>query len=229
MTTTAADPSTAQIDLYREIHKGLRLALFELVQRAGALDPTDASDVESFQSLFADLDMMLVTHHGHEDGAELAALISLHAADVESSVSSGHDRAEQQMDELRSVVAGLGRTGSADVLYDLVVVFVADYLDHMQVEEKQIMPRLQAGATGEELMSLQMAIRTSVPPPDMCVFLRSMLPAMNPDERTSTLGGMQAGAPPEIFQLFWGVAEAHLAPSELAVIADRLSVPSDAT
>ncbi|RLE21910.1 MAG: hypothetical protein DRJ50_08495, partial [Actinobacteria bacterium] len=72
------------------------------------------------------------------------------------------------------------------------------------------------------LFEIQMNIRGSVPPPDMCVFLNYMLPAMNPDERVAMLGGMKMGAPPEIFKMFWGAAADCLGASELAVIADRV-------
>lgn len=227
MTTTvhevpANTAATAPVDLYREIHKALRRAIFELVGRAGSLDPTDTTEVESFRALFSDMDMMLDTHHRHEDSADLGELIAQHGAGVASIVSAGHDRAEQQWDVLRSAVAALGDAASADDLYDRLVVFTADYLDHMQVEEKEVMPRLQANATPEELGAVLMAIRTSVPPPDMCVFLRSMLPAMNPDERATTLGGMFAGAPPEVFEQFWNVAEETLSPSAVGTIADRI-------
>ena len=109
-------------------------------------------------------------------------------------------------------------------VYDAVVAFAADYLGHMQVEETEVMPALQRAVPVDELMAVTMQIRTSVPPPQMCVFLRYMLPAMTPDERTATLGGMKAGAPPEVFELFWGVAEAHLSQNDLATVAHRLAV-----
>jgi hypothetical protein len=57
----------------------------------------------------------------------------------------------------------------------------------------------------------------------MCVFLRYMLPAMNPDERAAMLGGMKAGAPPEIFELFWSVAEDCLPAEALATVANRIA------
>ena len=84
------------------------------------------------------------------------------------------------------------------------------------------MPALQEHASYDNLFDIQMNIRGSVPPPDMCVFLGHMLPAMNPDERVAMLGGMKMGAPPEIFEMFWGAAARCLNPSELAAIADRL-------
>ena len=230
-TTTAAsntDPGNAAmppVDLYREVHKGLRAALFELVHRAGALDATDADAVESFRKLFAELDMMLETHHGHEDGALLAGLIADHAGDVAEAVEAGHVGIEAQLGDLRATIAGLdGNPIAPAALYDQLATFTADYLDHMQVEEQQVMPRLQSVASPEALMAITMEIRTSVPPPEMCVFLRSMLPAMNVDERTAMLGGMQMGAPPEIFELFWGVAESSLSPADLGAVASRLGL-----
>lgn len=220
-TVTSSPVAARAVDLYREVHKGLRRALFEIVECAGSLDATDADAVDSLRQLFADLDMMLVTHHGHEDGPLLAALIAEHAGDLAESIEAAHADTERQLRGLRTMVAALG-TGSAADVYDGLVTFTADYLAHMNVEERQVMPRLQSAATDDELMAIEMAIRTSVPPPDMCVFLRSMLPAMNPDERTGTLTGMKMGAPPEIFELFWGVAEENLSQADLAAVAGRI-------
>ncbi len=47
----------------------------------------------------------------------------------------------------------------------------------------------------------------------MCVFIRYMVPAMNPAERLDMLGGMHAGAPPEIFEMFRAAAEAASRPT----------------
>ncbi len=223
--TTIPDKQTGDaVDLYREVHKGLRLALFELVGAAGALDDSSPRDAEAFARLFADIDMMLVTHHGHEDGEHLAALIERHAPEAATRVVEAHDRINARLAEIRSLVAEstAGSRVGAEI-YDSVVRFVADYLDHMNDEETVVMPALQGAVPVDELMAITMAIRTSVPPPDMCVFLRYMLPAMNPDERTATLGGMKAGAPPEIFALFWGVAEASLSKADLATVASRIT------
>lgn len=226
-TTTVAEAHTDNppaVDLYREVHKGLRAALFEVLHHAGSLDAADADAVTSFQTLFAELDMMLTTHHTHEDSPALATLIDQHADDIAPRIESGHDRVEIQLSALRSAISEIdGNPATADAVYDRLAVFVSDYLAHMNIEEHELMPRLQAGATNDELMAITMAIRTSVPPPEMCVFLRSMLPAMNSDERIAMLGGMKLGAPPEIFAVFWTAAEECLSASELATVADHLT------
>ena len=216
---SAPDDAPAHVDLYREVHKGLRYALFEVVERAGSLDVADVDDLASFRELFADLDMMLRTHHAHEEGATLAAMISSYAPDCEAELAAAHEQSEERLGELRSMVADLHDAADAAALYDRLALFTTDYLAHMRVEEHDVMPRLRAGATAEDLMAVTMAIRTSVPPPVMCVFLRSMLPAMNQEERTAMLGGMKAGAPPEVFDLFWDVAGASLPAPDLATIA----------
>lgn len=225
-TNPAADTAieAPPIDLYREVHKGLRLALSDLVRLAGSLDATDAASVEAFAALFADVDMMLVTHHRHEDGGHLGELIAQHLdAEVAQSVHDAHERSDAMLEELRRSVAALD-TGGTDTarLYDDLVAFAAAYFIHMNVEEQQVMPVLRAGVDPDELFAITMQIRTSVPPPDMCVFLRFMLPAMTPVERAGTLGGMKAGAPPEIFEMFWTVAQRSLEPGDMADVAERI-------
>jgi hypothetical protein len=75
-----------------------------------------------------------------------------------------------------------------------------------------------------ELFEVDMALRSEVAPPTMCAFISVMVPAMNLDERTNMLGGMQAGAPAEIFELFRSSAEAALFPSDYEAVAARLGL-----
>ena len=43
------------LDLYREVHKGVRSALFDLCRSAGSLDQHDASERQAFIARFVDL------------------------------------------------------------------------------------------------------------------------------------------------------------------------------
>ena len=51
-----------------------------------------------------------------------------------------------------------------------------------------------------------------------------MLPAMNVDDRTELLGGMQAGAPPEVFDGVWGLVKSVLTVEDAAPVAARLGL-----
>lgn len=219
--TVGAAPT---IDLYREVHKGLRRALAELTDATGSLDITDEAALAAMRTRFADLDMMLTTHHSHEEIGRLGELIAEHVdVDIARSIQDAHDWSDAALADLRNRVANVQSDRDAAALYDAVVEFVAGYLSHMNDEEQVVMPALNAGADADELGQIVMQIRMSVPPPDMCTFLRYMLPAMNPEERASTLGGMKMGAPPEIFAMFWAAAEASLDEHDLAVVTAKIS------
>ena len=58
----------------------------------------------------------------------------------------------------------------------------------------------------------------------MAQALALMLPAMNIDDRTELLGGMQAGAPPEVFEGVWGLAGSVLAPPDFTALGARLEI-----
>ena len=47
---------------------------------------------------------------------------------------------------------------------------------------------------------------------------------MNVDDRTELLGGMQAGAPPEVFEGVWGLAGSVLAPADHRALGARLGI-----
>ena len=97
--------------------------------------------------------------------------------------------------------------------------FEASYLPHLRFEECTVMPALNAAMSDAELEAVTHQIRGSVAPGDMCIYLRYMVPAVNFTERLDLLGGMYAGAPSEVFDLFRAAAESALTPPEFEAIA----------
>jgi hypothetical protein len=51
-----------------------------------------------------------------------------------------------------------------------------------------------------------------------------MLPSMNIEDRVGVLGGMQAGAPPEVFAGMMALAQSVISPADYAALAARLGV-----
>ena len=97
------------------------------------------------------------------------------------------------------------RTG-AHHLYLELASFTSAYLEHQDLEERVVMPDLDTAIGVEAVAEIHVAIIASIPPEVMAQSLALMLPAMNIDDRTELLGGMQAGAPPEVFAGVWGLA-----------------------
>ena len=166
---TAADHISSDeepIDLYREVHKGLRYALGDLVRLAGAVDPDDAASLGYFTARFEEADQMLQIHHGHEEGEQLVGVIKTHVDDsVVQAIETQHEESERALSALRASVADLAAGAGADQVYDDLVAFVAAYFAHLEIEEQQVMPALQEHVSADDLMSITMAIRDVGPAP----------------------------------------------------------------
>ena len=215
-------------DLYREIHKGIRYALFHTTMHAGRLDVGDADDVDDLLCRCTDLVELLHLHHHHEDGF-VQPLLDVHAPALAAAVGAQHDAVESGLAELRrlgeqlTTVSHLGRDTVAHRLYLHLSRFTGEYLDHQLLEELQVMPALCAAVPPSELESLHAAIVQSIAPPVMADCMSVMLPAMNVGERAEMLGAMSM-APPEVFAVFRRAAKGALTPAEFAEVATRIGL-----
>jgi hypothetical protein len=233
-TTTPAVPqelldSPIPFDLYREVHKGLRLALFDLTVALGRTDCSTAAGRADAAQRAQQVLHLLHAHHGHED-MFIQALVDLHAPRLAEVVEAGHVETDQDLVEIETLLERLTASTGGDAvaagldLYRFVALFTARYLAHMALEEGAVMSALRDAMSVAELFAVEMALRSSVAPPLMVEFMSIMLPAMNLDERTAMLGGMHAGAPTEVFSLFRAAAEAALPADDFAAVATRIGL-----
>jgi hypothetical protein len=220
-----AATATQSWDIYREIHKAMRFALAGLTTMAGATDAEDDPALAALLAEWADVRMVLEGHHHHEDEF-CDALIVAHAPHLRDELEAAHRASDRSIAALAAHAEALAGTAPGDERWPLlrsfhldVADFAAAYAGHLRFEEDRVMPALNAALTDDELAALTNAIRMSVPPPDMCVFIQYMAPAMNFSERLDMLGGMHAGAPPEIFEMFRDAAQRCLSPAEYEAVA----------
>ena len=109
-------------------------------------------------------------------------------------------------------------------LYLELAEFTGVYLAHQNVEERHVLPALESAIGPEAVEDIHRAIVSSIPPDEMARALAVMLPAMNIDNRVDMLGGMRAGAPPQIFEGIWGLANAVLDSADTDALACRLGI-----
>jgi len=215
-------------DLYREVHKAIRFAMFHSTMNVGSLDVTDLDAVADVAQQCAELIELLELHHHHEDGF-VQALVELHAPDLAIVVETQHLTVEDGMATLRVLVAALVDATPADRqvvahrLYLELTRFTAAYLEHQLCEEQRVMPALCRSVPGADLEALHTELKQSIAPDVMARFMMVMLPAMNIDERVDMLGGMSM-APPPVWDIFRGAAEAALTPVQYAVVAERIGL-----
>ena len=215
------------LDLYRDIHKGIRAELFAVTGDAGRLDPSDGVGRVAMQAHVDDVVDLLVTHAEHEDAGVQPAL-EQHLPDLAARVVEDHEVLEARMVELQAYAAdaltAADTRGAVHRLYVELASFTSAYLAHQDLEERVIMPRLEAAIGFDAVLGIHQAIVGSIPPDQMARSLPIMLRAMNVDDRTELVGGMQAGAPPEVFAGLWSLARSALTNEDAAQVAARLGI-----
>lgn len=229
--TAGADLSLVTVDLYRDIHKGIRAELFALTEEAGRVDPSAREDRACLAAHVRSTVALLVSHAEHED-THMQPAIEEHLATLAAQIAHEHEILEGRLQVLQSLADDAVDADEATArmaahrLYLDLASFTSAYLAHQDLEERAVMPALEVAIGPQAALVIHQAIVTSIPPEEMVQSLALMLPAMNVDDRTELLGGMQAGAPPEVFNGVWSLAGSVLAPVDHAALARRLGIAS---
>lgn len=216
-------------DLYRDIHKAIRTELFAVTSEAAGLDASAGIARAALASHVRDVVELLVQHAEHEDGS-IQPVLERELPDLATTVEVEHETLERRMDGLVSMAEEAALLSAPDPRFQAhrlhleLASFTGAYLAHQDVEERVIMPALEAAVGIDEVVAVHQAILAKIPPPEMARSLSLMLPAMNIDDRVEMLGGMRDTAPAEVFDGVWSLAGSVLEPSELAGLAGRLGL-----
>ena len=218
------------LDLYKDIHKGIRAELFAVTGAAGRLDPADRIGRLDLARHVASVVDLLVTHAEHEDDHAQPTL-EIYLPACAARVATEHAQLEARMVDLRALADANVDAGAADLrgrthaLYLELASFTSTYLAHQDMEEREIMPALDAAIGFEAVLAIHQAIIGSIPPEQMAQSLALMIPAMNIDDRAEMLGAMHATAPAEVFAPAWNLVGSVLTTCDYAALADRLGLP----
>ncbi len=216
-------------DLYRDIHKGIRADLFAVTAEAGRLDPADRAGRHALAGHVQATVDLLVSHAEHED-VHIDPVLEAHRPDLSERIRADHLALDARLLDLVALAAenvdatATEQVGRGHRLYLDLADFTGTYLAHQDLEERVVMPALADAVGIDQLLGINAAIVAGIPPEEMATSLALMLPAMNIEDRTELLGGMQAGAPPEVFEGVWGLAGSVLSPADHRELGIRLGL-----
>jgi hypothetical protein len=217
----------AAVDLYRDIHKGIRAELFAVTTTAGSIDPTSAGDRAALADHVASIQRVLESHAHHED-AVIDPVLAEHEAALAEAIAADHDRLESHFARLAGAAVELVHAPYDDSrrlghrLYLELAKFTSDYLAHQDCEERVVMPALERAIGPAGCGALHGAIVGSIPPDELARSLAFMLPAMNVDDRVEMLSGIRLAAPTEAFEAVVGLSRSVLTPVDAAALSARL-------
>ncbi len=218
-----------RVDLYTEVHKGLRRALTSLLNDAGRLDATDPRAVADFNKQLSFTTGLLFEHAKNED-TRVQPLLDPAETQLAGTIAAAHQDIETEINAVLEAYRQLGDTdgeqapSSARHAYYKLAGFIGRYFVHMSFEELEVMPYLQGRLSDPELMDIQNQLRGSIPPPRMADYLKLMIPAMNIQERTAMFTGMKAFAPPAALEAASQLAASVLQEREWQDLRERVGL-----
>ncbi len=160
------------------------------------------------------------------------AAIEARAPGASERIAHEHEEHVRHIASLAAAVEALRacksaqRAQSATDLYRALSLFIAENFQHMHVEETAHNAVLWARYTDAELMEIHNRLVASIPPAEMMLVARWMVPFMNPAERTAMLSGVQHNAPAPAFQAILATVRPHLSAIEWHKLSRSLGLPA---
>ncbi|MBV9495362.1 MAG: hemerythrin domain-containing protein [Acidobacteria bacterium] len=209
---------TQRPSFYRDVHKGIRALLFDIVQKAGRLDFAHTSAVAAYRAELKAVIDFLMAHAEHEN-AFIGPLLAQHAPGIALHIGAVHEEQEFELTQLLAMLDG----GAAHSFLLELARQTGELLVHMTEEEEVLMPSLWAAMSDAEILAVHQALVGSIPPQEMAFALSWMLPSMNGAERAEMLGGIRATAPPEVFGFIRGLAKSVLTAADDEALERQLA------
>ncbi|MEZ0309703.1 MAG: hemerythrin domain-containing protein [Ramlibacter sp.] len=220
-----------RLDMYAGIHKAVRAMMADTLLAVGRMDADDEPELAQVTERVMQLLDFCSSHLAHENEF-LHPAIEARAAGASDRIAHEHEGHVGHIAALAAGVAALRATpagerfGVAQTFYRELSLFVAENFEHMNVEETAHNAVLWARYTDAELGALHDRLVGSIPPAEMMLVARWMVPFMNPAERAGMLGGVKAKAPAPAFQAILDTVRPHLAQAEWAKLARALDLPA---
>ena len=217
-----------RFDLYRNIHKGIRAMLFDLVQKSGRVDFRDLTAVARLRAETKDI-FELLEGHAHKEELFVMPLVRQHAPEVAKAFDDQHEDQEARLPGLLAALEMLDTSAPDAALRGHAFVvqlsrIAGELLTHMADEETKINAVLWAALTDDELADIEHRIVSSIPPEMLSRVARWMLPSMNTPERVAFFANVRATAPPPVFQFLRGLAKQVLTPADDVALDAGLGV-----
>lgn len=220
-----------RFDMYTGIHKALRAFMADTLVAVGRMDPADPAEVAETTGRVLQLLGFCASHLEHENRFVHAA-IEARAAGASDAIAHEHEEHRQHVASLGELAGILQTAGDAQrhalatTLYRELALFVADNFRHMHVEETAHNAVLWARYTDAELVAVHDALVASIPPDEMMVISRWLVPFMNPLERFHVVADMRAKAPAAAFDAMLQGVRPYLAQRDWDKLSRDLGLPA---
>lgn len=178
--------TTQSPDIFTNVHKGIRKALFETCTALGrAGDEQDRAPAA--RKMLADV-LHFMAHHGENEDLLLLPLLEERAPEIFARMHGAH----RQIDSAIAALQAKIQTAPAHELYEDCCALTAHYLDHMRMEERELDPVMRRSLSVEEIVAAGRKSVERTAPEDQRMMLGWMLPAMTRSDADAFLSRFPA-------------------------------------
>ncbi|MCI4343984.1 MAG: hemerythrin domain-containing protein [Thermoplasmata archaeon] len=193
-------------NLFRPIHKGIRLMLYQLGARLQTTDFSDLAEGNRFvvrmkhelgDSLSNCILCLLRAHSTHEE-KDLFSEMRTHDPDIVDLMMKEHGEVARRIwtvtktgDELLGLTAPMRRIEVGDRLNQEVNDLFAFYLAHLNNEEATMVPLMWERFSDQQLRAMRAKFYDSLPLPLFETWMRWTLPALNQGELIVLFSGLK--------------------------------------
>lgn len=219
-----------RFNFYAGIHKALRAFMADTLLAVGRTDPTDDAELERTVAQVNELMALCESHVAHENGFA-HPMLEARSPGVSSTVAQEHEGHLHHIAHLRDAAQALPsctageREAGLHALYLALALFVADNLQHMHKEETVHNAALWAAYSDVELVEMHDALLATIPPAEMMLVMRWMMPNLTAHERLGVMQDMRAKAPAPVFEGMVDAARGMLGVQDMLKLARGLGLP----
>ncbi len=189
-----------RLNLYQFVHTTVRGQLSQLMIQAGKTIYSNPEEVLSLHKFICDVAAFLRSHSEHEDTCIHPKIKEKNFSKM-SEIEIEHDTIEAQLEILILQITAINDIFLKSVCKDEIsntkkqeikqegnefclnlAKFIASYFNHMNAEEKEIMPFLWKTLSDDEILSIEMKVRTLIPEEKMLTMIPMMYPYINYEE-----------------------------------------------
>jgi len=204
-----------RINIFNQIHKGLRALLYEsslLLQQTDFLDDQEMQTAVTRVTMVADL----FDDHAHHEDKFILPAIQEHEPSIVDAFEREHamniklTRALKNCLQALQMASTVVRPEMANVLYKTFVQFMVFNLEHMSKEETILNKILWRYYSDGEILAIQKNILASLTPWSATNGSRWMMRGLNNPEIVGWLKSVEESAPEAAFQKLFAIAEREL-------------------
>jgi hypothetical protein len=217
-----------RINIFNQIHKGLRALLYDtsiLLQQTDFSDPQEMKAAVNRVTLVADL---FDDHAHHEDQFVLPAIQQyepsiVDAFEQEHVMDARLTRAIKDSLQALQMASPMVRANMANELSKTFIQFMIFNLEHMAKEETILNKILWRYYTDDEILNIQHNIVASLSPWSAETSSRWMMRGMNTPEIVLWLRAVEDSAPEGVFQNLFATAEKELPEHRFRQVLEALT------